>query len=159
MITNYPLVAGYTLYGINTLMLVLALREGELSMLYPIIALTYVWVTLLSYLVLKEPPNFYKNLGIATIVRGSGSTRTRGQEMIRSMLLVFLASVIGSFGAVFLKLGSAQNQPVPAELSELAADLRGLPVPGLFGLLRLRNSRRAAFGALSRWCPWATSGP
>jgi uncharacterized membrane protein len=70
LITNYPLVAGYTLYGINTLMLVLALREGELSMLYPIIALTYVWVTLLSYLVLKEPPNFYKNLGITTIVVG-----------------------------------------------------------------------------------------
>ena len=70
LITNYPLVAGYTLYGINTLMLVLALREGELSMLYPIIALTYVWVTLLSYLILKEPPNFYKNLGIATIVLG-----------------------------------------------------------------------------------------
>jgi multidrug transporter EmrE-like cation transporter len=70
LITNYPLVAGYTLYGINTLMLVLALREGELSLLYPIIALTYVWVTLLSYVVLKEPPNFYKNLGIATIVLG-----------------------------------------------------------------------------------------
>ena len=70
LITNYPLVAGYTLYGINTLMLVLALREGELSMLYPIIALTYVWVTLLSYLILREPPNFYKNLGIATIVVG-----------------------------------------------------------------------------------------
>ena len=58
-----PLIAGYTLYGINTLMLVLALREGELSMLYPIIALTYVWVTLLSYLLLKEKSNFYKNVG------------------------------------------------------------------------------------------------
>jgi multidrug transporter EmrE-like cation transporter len=68
--TNIPLIAGYTLYGINTLMLVLALREGELSMLYPIIALTYVWVTLLSYLLLHEPPNLYKNLGIVTIVIG-----------------------------------------------------------------------------------------
>ena len=28
--------------------------------------------------------------------------------MIRSMMLVFLASVIGSFGAVFLKLGAAR---------------------------------------------------
>jgi multidrug transporter EmrE-like cation transporter len=28
--------------------------------------------------------------------------------MIRSMLLVFIASLIGSFGAVFLKLGSAK---------------------------------------------------
>ena len=70
VLTNVPLIAGYALYGINTLMLVLALREGELSMLYPIIALTYVWVTLLSYLLLHEPPNLYKNLGIAIIVMG-----------------------------------------------------------------------------------------
>ena len=70
VVTNMPLMAGYVLYGINTLMLVLALREGELSMLYPIIALTYVWVTLLSYTMLHEPPNVFKNLGIATIVIG-----------------------------------------------------------------------------------------
>jgi len=70
ILTNVPLMLGYTLYGVNTLMLVLALREGELSMLYPIIALTYVWVTLLSYTLLHEPPNLYKNLGILTIVIG-----------------------------------------------------------------------------------------
>jgi drug/metabolite transporter (DMT)-like permease len=71
IVTNVPLIAGYALYGINTLMLVLALREGELSMLYPIIALTYVWVTLLSYLLLPgEQSNWYKNLGIVTIVIG-----------------------------------------------------------------------------------------
>jgi multidrug transporter EmrE-like cation transporter len=70
ILTNVPLIAGYVLYGINTLMLVLALREGELSMLYPIIALTYVWVTLLSYLLLNEPANLYKNVGITTIVVG-----------------------------------------------------------------------------------------
>lgn len=70
LITNVPLVAGYVLYGINTVMLVLALKDGELSMLYPIIALTYVWVTLLSYAVLSEKPNLYKNVGISTIVVG-----------------------------------------------------------------------------------------
>jgi uncharacterized membrane protein len=70
LIRNYQLIAGYTLYGMNTIMLVLALREGELSMLYPIIALTYVWVTLLSYLLLGETPNLFKNVGIAIIVVG-----------------------------------------------------------------------------------------
>jgi len=70
LITNLPLVAGYGLYGLNTLMMVLALREGELSMLYPIIAMTYVWVTLLSYTLLHEASNPYKNAGIATIVIG-----------------------------------------------------------------------------------------
>ena len=45
MITNLPLMTGYCLYGLSTLLLVLALRDGELSLLYPVIALTYVWVT------------------------------------------------------------------------------------------------------------------
>src|SRR5262245_7576930 len=50
MITNPPLVAGYSLYGISTVLLVLALRQSELSLMYPIISLTYVWVTILSIL-------------------------------------------------------------------------------------------------------------
>jgi multidrug transporter EmrE-like cation transporter len=70
LVTNLPLVAGYTIYGINTLMMVLALKNAEMSMLYPIIALTYVWTTLLSYTVLGEPSNLYKNIGIVTIVLG-----------------------------------------------------------------------------------------
>jgi uncharacterized membrane protein len=70
LITDVPLIAGYACYGLFTVAMVLALREGELSKLYPIIALTFVWVTLLSYLVLKETPNVYKNLGIVTIVIG-----------------------------------------------------------------------------------------
>jgi multidrug transporter EmrE-like cation transporter len=70
ILTNFPLILGYALYGVFTLLLVLALRDGELSMLYPIISLNYVWVTLLSYTLLHEHPNFYKNLGIATIVVG-----------------------------------------------------------------------------------------
>jgi multidrug transporter EmrE-like cation transporter len=72
IVTNWPLVLGYTLYGINTVMLVLALKDGELSVLYPIIALTFVWVTLLSYGLLNEEPNWRKNIGIATIVIGVG---------------------------------------------------------------------------------------
>jgi len=70
LLTNWPLLMGYILYGINTLMLVLALRDAELSTLYPIIALTYVWVTLLSYLLLPEKSSLLKNIGIATIVLG-----------------------------------------------------------------------------------------
>jgi multidrug transporter EmrE-like cation transporter len=70
LLTNLPLIAGYCLYGVNTVMLVLALREGELSVLYPIIALTYVWVTLVSYVRLHEPPNIYKNVGVTAIIAG-----------------------------------------------------------------------------------------
>ena len=70
IVTNFRLMAGYALYGFNTLLLIVALRDGELSTLYPIIALTYVWVTLLSYTVLREPPSLLKNIGIVTIVAG-----------------------------------------------------------------------------------------
>jgi multidrug transporter EmrE-like cation transporter len=48
----------------------LALRDGELSKLYPIIALTYVWVTLLSAYFFYEPLTFWKLTGIAVIVAG-----------------------------------------------------------------------------------------
>jgi drug/metabolite transporter (DMT)-like permease len=70
LLTNWQLIAGYFLYGINTLLMVLALKHGEMSRLYPIIALTYVWTTLLSYTLLGEHPNLYKNIGIAIIVIG-----------------------------------------------------------------------------------------
>jgi multidrug transporter EmrE-like cation transporter len=70
VVTNLPLVAGYALYGINTLMMVLALKNGEMSLLYPIIALTYVWTTLASYALMGDTPNIFKNVGIATIVLG-----------------------------------------------------------------------------------------
>lgn len=70
LVTDVPLVAGYSCYGLFTVAMVLALREGELSKLFPIIALTYVWVTLLSYWLLKDTPNLYKNVGIVTIVIG-----------------------------------------------------------------------------------------
>jgi multidrug transporter EmrE-like cation transporter len=79
-IGNLPLVCGYALYGINTVMLVLALRQGELSMLYPIIALTYVWVTLLSYSLLHEQPNLYKNAGISVIVFGVAVLGRKGRK-------------------------------------------------------------------------------
>jgi multidrug transporter EmrE-like cation transporter len=70
MITNLPLVAGYSLYGISTVLLVLALRDGELSLLYPVISLTFVWVTLLSLTFFKETASPHKLAGIAIIVTG-----------------------------------------------------------------------------------------
>jgi drug/metabolite transporter (DMT)-like permease len=70
MATNLPLLCGLVLYGLSTVLLVLALKDGELSLLYPVIALTYVWVTVLSLLILHDRPNPYKLAGIAIIVIG-----------------------------------------------------------------------------------------
>ena len=70
MITNAKLFFGYSCYAINVLLIALALKGRELSRLYPIIALTYVWVTFLSIALLGEHLNFFKTAGIAFIVSG-----------------------------------------------------------------------------------------
>ena len=55
ILTNWPLIGGYVCLGVMTILVVLALRGGQLSVLYPIIALTYVWVTILS-------PRFFEDV-------------------------------------------------------------------------------------------------
>ena len=70
LLTNFPLLTGYALYGLNTLMLMIALRDGELSKLYPIIALTFVWVNILSILFFHEVINPWKVCGILSIMAG-----------------------------------------------------------------------------------------
>lgn len=70
MLTNFHVMVGYSLYGLSTIALVLALRDGELSMLYPIISLTFVWVAILSTVFFHEALTPTKILGIGVIVSG-----------------------------------------------------------------------------------------
>jgi multidrug transporter EmrE-like cation transporter len=70
MITVPQLFLGYALYGVFTVVMVFALKHGELSMLYPIMALSYVWVTVVSVLWLNEPVNVAEIAGVAVIVLG-----------------------------------------------------------------------------------------
>jgi multidrug transporter EmrE-like cation transporter len=61
---------GYVLYGLMTVLFVFALRDQELSILYPIISLTYVWVAGLSVVFFREPLSGLRILGVLTIVLG-----------------------------------------------------------------------------------------
>ncbi len=71
MLRNIKLFAGYCLYGVNTFLIAVALKGRELSRLYPIIALTYVWVTFLSLIFFPdEHLNFFRAIGIAFVVGG-----------------------------------------------------------------------------------------
>lgn len=70
IITNVKLFCGYALYGVMTFLMALALKGRELSRLFPIIALTYVWVTILSVMLLGEHMNFFRSIGIAFIICG-----------------------------------------------------------------------------------------
>jgi multidrug transporter EmrE-like cation transporter len=70
--TTRLLFEGYCLLGLSTVLLVLALRQGELSLLYPVFTLTYVWVTVLSMIIFHDTMNVFKVAGIATIIAGVG---------------------------------------------------------------------------------------
>lgn len=70
LMTNMPLWFGLALYGVSTGLLILALRDGELSLLYPVISLTYVWVTIMSVAAFHEKLTFYKIAGISVICLG-----------------------------------------------------------------------------------------
>ena len=70
LMTNYHLFAGIALYAVGTILFIPALKGGELSVLYPFVALTYIWVSLLSVKFLGEKMNKFKWLGIALIIVG-----------------------------------------------------------------------------------------
>ena len=67
---NKKLIFGMLIYGLSTIFFILALKKGEVSILYPISALSYIWVSLLSVKVLKEKMNLFKWLGIILIILG-----------------------------------------------------------------------------------------
>ena len=70
LFASYPLIIGLGLYGIGALLLILALRGGELSILYPLVALSYVWVSILSMAFLGETMNAFRWSGVGVIIVG-----------------------------------------------------------------------------------------
>lgn len=70
LVTNYSLIFGVFCYGLATIIFIPALRGGELSVLYPFVSLSYIWVSILSVKLLKEKMNKFKWLGILIIIIG-----------------------------------------------------------------------------------------
>ncbi len=68
---NPYLISGVFLYLLGTLLMTLSFREGELSVLHPFLATSYVWVTLISpLLIIGETLSIYKIMGISSIFLG-----------------------------------------------------------------------------------------
>ncbi|MBD3249563.1 EamA family transporter [Candidatus Woesearchaeota archaeon] len=70
IITNYYLIGGLMLYALGAVLLITALKGGELSVLYPIISTSYIWVALLSSYFFGDSLNMFKWAGIFLIVFG-----------------------------------------------------------------------------------------
>ncbi len=70
IIFNVHLIAGLSLYAVGSVLMITAFKGGELSVLYPIIATSYIWVGLLSLILFNESLNTLRWLGIFTIFFG-----------------------------------------------------------------------------------------
>jgi len=67
---NWKLLSGMALYAVSAILFIMALRYAQLSILYPLIATSYIWVTLLATIFLGEQLSSGRWLGIAFIVAG-----------------------------------------------------------------------------------------
>ena len=70
LMRNYHLMGGIALYGLGTILFIPALKGGDLSILYPFVSLTYIWVSLLSVKFLGEKMNLLKWTGVGMIIIG-----------------------------------------------------------------------------------------
>jgi len=69
-ILNLHLAAGVGLFLLSSVFFVLGIRHGELSVLYPMVSLGYVWTLLWSRIFFHEPFTRQKFFGLGLILVG-----------------------------------------------------------------------------------------
>jgi multidrug transporter EmrE-like cation transporter len=77
---NWRLAAGVVAFLLSSVFFVAGVKQGELSVLYPMVSLGYVWTLLWSRIFFGEPFTRSKFIGLAMILSGIlflglGSTR------------------------------------------------------------------------------------
>ena len=68
--SQFRVLGGFALYGVSSLLWLLVLSRAQLSWAYPMIAVSYVVVVFLSWLILKEQLNALRLSGLALICIG-----------------------------------------------------------------------------------------
>jgi multidrug transporter EmrE-like cation transporter len=70
VISNWRLALGIGLYLLSSVFFVMGVAQGELTILYPMVSLGYIWTLLWAYLFFKEPFSRSKVLGLVLIIAG-----------------------------------------------------------------------------------------
>jgi multidrug transporter EmrE-like cation transporter len=70
LVTNWRLALGVGFYGLSSFFFVLAVRKGELTVLYPLVSLGYIWTLLWSRLFFKEAITRSKVVGVGLVLAG-----------------------------------------------------------------------------------------
>lgn len=69
-ILNLQLASGVALFLLSSVFFILGIRRGELSVLYPLVALGYVWTMVWSRLFFNEALTRQKFVGLGLILLG-----------------------------------------------------------------------------------------
>ena len=72
VLLNWRLLLGMGLYLVAMVLFLYALRFGEVSRLYPLIASSYIWIAILAAILLRERVTPLTIAGILCIVLGIG---------------------------------------------------------------------------------------
>jgi multidrug transporter EmrE-like cation transporter len=70
LLTNYPLGIGIALYLLSSVFFVMGVAQGELTILYPMVSLSYIWTLVWSRIFFKEQITMVKVIGLSVIVLG-----------------------------------------------------------------------------------------
>ena len=70
IIKNYQLVIGTICYGLATILYMIALKNEELSVVYPLVSMTYIFISFLSIKMLNEKMRVWRWLGVFIIICG-----------------------------------------------------------------------------------------
>ncbi|NIA04085.1 MAG: hypothetical protein GWP09_01925 [Nitrospiraceae bacterium] len=70
IIFNINVIIAISLYAISAVMLIYALKKGELSVVYPTLGTTYIWVALIAHYYFHENTSPLKIIGISIIIIG-----------------------------------------------------------------------------------------
>ncbi len=70
ILSDYSLITGWVLYALAAVLLIIALRLGELSVVYPVIASSFIWVTILAAIIFHDVIGPLKIAGITLIIIG-----------------------------------------------------------------------------------------
>ena len=70
LLTSWQLWFGLFLYAVSVIFYVFVLRVEELSVVYPLVSMSYIWTTLFSVKYLDENMNQWKWIGLSGIILG-----------------------------------------------------------------------------------------
>ena len=80
IITNWQIWIGFIAYALAAGLLITSFKGGEVSVLFPLIATSYIWVTLLSMYFFDEIISLIKIVGIAFVIAGIISVGTGSKQ-------------------------------------------------------------------------------